>query len=76
MAIILIILTAYKQKFEIEVYMSKTYEFIRTLVSDPSVENLAFVQKKVRAYIYVMLSTTFQIITKYIIPLLFLCIIL
>lgn len=55
-------------KFELEMYMARAYDYIKTLVVDSSDDNLRQVQLQVQARIKVMIMITFQIISKVLIP--------
>jgi uncharacterized membrane protein YeiB len=50
-------------KFELEMYMARAYDYIKTLVVDSSDDNLRQVQLQVQARIKVMIMITFQIIS-------------
>ena len=41
-------------KTEITKYMARSYEYFSTLATNPTSENLAFVQKKARAYMHIL----------------------
>jgi len=55
-------------KEEISKYMAKAYNYISTLVQNPSSENLAAVRKKTSAFIHVLGLMSFQVIAKMLIP--------
>ena len=55
-------------KTEISRYMAKAYDYISTLVQNPSPENLVAVQRKTRAYIHMLGQVSFQVVSKILIP--------
>lgn len=55
-------------KTEISKYMARAYDYISTLVHNPSSENLVLVQRKTRAYIHVLGLMSFQVVAKILVP--------
>lgn len=73
---IYVIFLIFVYKYEIEVFLNNNYDTIRTLLSDPSEEHLVKVHQKSIYYIQSILVVSYQIIAKFIIPLLILLIFL
>lgn len=76
LTIVYVILLIIVHKYEIEVFLNNNYETIRTLLSDPSEAHLTKVHQKSIYYIQSVLVVSYQIIAKFIIPLLIILIFL
>lgn len=70
------ILVAYAYKYELEAHFSKIYESLKTLLVDPGDINFFKVKSRVSNLVQTSLMITYIIITKFIIPLLFLYVII
>lgn len=74
--VIYAVLVILVQKYEIEIYLSNIYETIKGLLTDQSDKNLLIVRNKSSLYLQALLIVTYQIVAKFIIPLLLIFIIL